>query len=141
MATYKIPPVSTLTTLTTAERAGVLDHLFEPCVPLHTLSVELLKEKTFSSYDSLIARIAVQLMDLAGSTSTSDTKWLEAILEAHPRLGQKKVDSAQSRAEQAQLSSSDPLQEEKLFKLNDEYEQTFPGLRYVLVTPLTHSTF
>lgn len=127
----QLPAVTTIPHLSTDERAAILDRLFEPCVPLHTLSVGLLREKTFDSYDDLISSIALQLTDLAGSSSKSDQAWLESILAAHPRLGQSKVESTQSQAEQAQLNSQDDPPGQSLSDLNDLYEQTFPGLRYV----------
>ena len=55
---------------------------------------------------------------------------------AHPRLGEKKVDSEQSRAEQAQLNTGGEAEAEKLRALNEEYEKAFPGLRYVSVLDL-----
>ena len=79
----------------------------------------------------MIASIGVQLTDLADSSSTSDSKWLESILGAHPRLGEKKIDSTQSKAEQAQLALDDGTGQDKLSELNALYERTFPGLRYV----------
>jgi 2-oxo-4-hydroxy-4-carboxy--5-ureidoimidazoline (OHCU) decarboxylase len=71
------------------------------------------------------------LTHLSESASTSDTEWLDKILGAHPRLGEKNVDSAQSKAEQAQLNNGDVEEATKLRELNDQYELTFPGLRYV----------
>lgn len=108
-----------------------MDLLFEPSTQLHTLSVPLLHEKTFESYPDLIAAVGVQLTVLSESASTSDTQWLESILGSHPRLGAKKVDSAQSAAEQSQLQGSAD-EAEILWKLNEEYEAKFPGLRYVV---------
>jgi len=131
MASYKLPPISTLRTLSSPELAAILDHLFEPCVPLHTLSVQLLRDETFSSYDDCITSIGLQLTDLAESASTSDTQWVESILGAHPRLGEKKIDSQQSQAEQAQLASKNQVGQDELAELNASYEETFPGLRYV----------
>lgn len=131
MATYKLPPITALPSLPTAELATILDHLFEPSVPLHTLSVDLLRNQPFSSYNDMIASIGVQLTDLAESSSTSDSKWLESILGAHPRLGEKKIDSTQSKAEQAQLALDAGTGQDKLSELNALYEWTFPGLRYV----------
>lgn len=131
MATYALPPISTLPTLPALELAAILDHLFEPCVPLHTLSVGLLRDRTFSSYDGCITSIGIQLTDLAQSASTSDAQWLESILGAHPRLGEKNVTSKQSQGEQAQLASANEGDQEQLAKLNALYERTFPGLRYV----------
>lgn len=130
MEAFQLPSTSVVPSLSTVDRAAILDHLFEPCTSLHTLSVSLLRETSFKSYDDLISGVGRQLTELAGSASTSDAKWLESILTAHPRLGQGNIDSAQSRAEQAQLKSNAD-EAEALAKLNTEYEQTFPGLRYV----------
>lgn len=128
-----LPPVTSIPSLDTEARAAVLDLLFEPSVPLHTLSVDLLHTKTFPSYNDLIASVGVQLTDLLESASSSDTQWLDSILGAHPRLGEKKVDSAQSRAEQAQLNTGGENEATQLKQLNEEYEAKFPSLRYVLV--------
>lgn len=132
MSTPVLPSTESLSSLSAQERANVLDLLFEPSTSLHTLSVELLKVQEFPSYDDLIAAVGVQLTDLAESSSTSDTKWLESILGSHPRLGAKKVDSAQSQAEQAQLNTGDQNEARQLSQLNEEYESKYPGLRYVV---------
>jgi 2-oxo-4-hydroxy-4-carboxy--5-ureidoimidazoline (OHCU) decarboxylase len=131
MASYQLPPVSGIPTLSTTERASILDALFEPCTALHTLSVDLLHSKNFESYNQLIAKVGGQLTELSESPSTSDTEWLDKILGAHPRLGEKKVDSAQSQAEQAQLNTGGEEEAAKLRSLNEEYEKAFPGLKYV----------
>jgi 2-oxo-4-hydroxy-4-carboxy--5-ureidoimidazoline (OHCU) decarboxylase len=131
MSSFHLPPISSIPTLTTTERTAILDALFEPCTALHTLSVELLHDETFESYDALIISIRNQLTELQHSISTSDTEWLDKILAAHPRLGEKKVDSAQSRGEQAGLNTGGEEEAEQLRELNREYEEKFPGLRYV----------
>ncbi|GIZ37170.1 hypothetical protein CKM354_000062800 [Cercospora kikuchii] len=131
MGVSKLPSVADIPNLPTADRAAILDLLFEPSTQLHTLSVPLLHEKQFESYADLISAIGVQLTDLAESASTSDTAWLEGILGSHPRLGAKKVESAQSQAEQAQLQGNAD-ETEQLRNLNEEYEKTYPGLRYVV---------
>ncbi|RVX65914.1 hypothetical protein B0A52_10221 [Exophiala mesophila] len=137
--TTQLPPITTIPSLTTDERATILDTLFEKCAPLHTLSVSLLRERTFTSYDELIAAVGQQLMDLYDSNLESDDKWLVSILAAHPRLGEKKVESAQSRAEQAKMNAADGAAgaasediAERLANLNQVYEDKFPGLRYVV---------
>jgi 2-oxo-4-hydroxy-4-carboxy--5-ureidoimidazoline (OHCU) decarboxylase len=126
-----LPPVRDIPNLSTHERAAILDLLFEPSVPLHALSVDLLHSTVFTSYDDLIASVCVQLTDLLDSPSSSDMKWLDSILGAHPRLGEKKVDSAQSRAEQAQLNTGGNDEAAQLKQLNEEYEAKYPSLRYV----------
>lgn len=126
-----LPSIDSIPSLSTEERAAILDLLFEPSQQLHTLSVPLLHEQSFSSYQDMIAAVGVQLTELSESASTSDTAWLEDILGSHPRLGAKKVESAQSQAEQAQLQGS-AEEAEQLRSLNEEYEKKFPGLRYVV---------
>lgn len=125
-----LPPVGTVSELDTEDRAQILDVLFEPCRQLHTLSVESLKENIYESYAELIGDVGRQLNVLYNSNLASDEKWLNEILAAHPRLGEKRVDSEQSRAEQAQLRGS-AEESLKLAKLNEAYESKFPGLRYV----------
>jgi hypothetical protein len=128
---FRLPPISGIPALSTIERAAVLDVLFEPCTALHSLSLDLLRTEKFESYNDLIASVGVQLTDLSESPSTSDTEWLDKILGAHPRLGEKKVDSAQSQAEQAQLNTGGEEEATMLRNLNAEYEKTFHGLKYV----------
>lgn len=130
-----LPAIETVPDLSTEQRAQILDVLFEPCRQLHTLSVESLKENTYGSYAELVGDIGRQLQVLYNSNLSSDEKWLNEILAAHPRLGEKKVDSEQSRAEQAQLNQGDPEEAVKLAKLNEAYETTFPDLRYVYAYP------
>ncbi|BFZ59550.1 hypothetical protein YB2330_000561 [Saitoella coloradoensis] len=55
---------------------------------------------------------------------------LLTILSAHPRLGAKKVDSIHSQSEQSSLGGG-PDETQALAQLNREYEDIFPGLRYV----------
>lgn len=126
----KLPPIEQVPSLSTEEKASILDSLFEPSQQLHNLSIPLLNQK-FATYDELIAAVDIQLRHLADSASTSDTQWLLDILGSHPRLGAKKVDSAQSQSEQAQLQGSGD-EAEQLRLLNEEYEKIFPGLRYVV---------
>lgn len=132
-AAHKLPVITTVPYLSTDGRAAILDRLFEPCIPLHTLSINLLQEKKFASYNELIDSIGLQLTALASSSSTSDSTWLQSILAAHPRLGQSKVESSQSQSEQAQLNTGDDSSAQSLIELNQLYENTFPGLRYVCV--------
>jgi 2-oxo-4-hydroxy-4-carboxy--5-ureidoimidazoline (OHCU) decarboxylase len=146
-APITLPPISYLPSLPTTSRTKILDLLFEPSTALHTLSLPLTTPdsptaRDFESYDDLIIAIGLQLTELAESTSTSDTEWLDKILGAHPRLGEKKVDSALSRGEQAAMnkasggegrSREDVEKEQEILRaLNEKYESKFPGLRYVV---------
>jgi len=126
-----LPAIDKLPSLDTEARAQVLDLLFEPCRQLHTLSVEVLQQEHFESYDALITYVGRQLEALRRSDLESDGQWINDILVAHPRLGEKKVDSEQSRAEQAQLNQGGSEEVEKLAQLNKAYEEKYPGLRYV----------
>jgi hypothetical protein len=145
-----LPPISTLPSLPTPSRAAVLDLLFEPCTQLHTLSVSMLRDKSFASYDELAAAVGAQLTELFESGLKSDQDWLDVILNAHPRLGEKKVESELSRREQAAMNSSGvetgggpggaggpsgaeaaEAEAEELRRLNAQYEAVFEGLRYV----------
>ncbi|KAI1277721.1 Oxo-4-hydroxy-4-carboxy-5-ureidoimidazoline decarboxylase [Xylaria sp. FL0933] len=129
---------------------GLTAELAPPPVPPHTSSSlssappTIPDETPFTSYASLIQHIGTLLHQLAISSSFSSSsspsssparEKLHAILGSHPRLGAKKVDSAQSRAEQAQLNTGDAAgadEAERLAALNREYEERFPGLRYVV---------
>ena len=133
-----LPPISAVAALDVEERAAILDLLFEPCTQLHTLAVSTLREKTFASYDELVAAVGDQLRVLFESVMKSDREWLEAILNAHPRLGEKKVESEMSRREQAAMgggggepSGVEEKEAEELRSLNRQYEALFEGLRYV----------
>ena len=127
-----LPPISTLSSLSTTERAHILDTLFEPSTQLHTLSISTLNDGTLDSYPALITTIQQQLESLLESNLASDQEWLERILSAHPRLGAKKPESL-SRASQAEQRASTGTEEEAamLRRLSAEYEARFGGLRYV----------
>ncbi|KAF2681549.1 hypothetical protein K458DRAFT_391931 [Lentithecium fluviatile CBS 122367] len=127
-----LPAVTSLSHLPDEELTTVLDLLFEPSPPLHALSLPVLRSTTFPSYDTLIVAVNAQLTALAQSDKPEDVDKLSEILCSHPRLGEKKVDSEQSRAEQAQLQKGGEEEKEMLAKLNQEYEQKFPRLRYVV---------
>lgn len=127
-----LPAIHTLSHLPDEQLTNVLDLLFEPSPPLHALSLPLLRSTTFPAYDTLIAAVNAQLSALAQSDDPKHVDELSEILCSHPRLGEKKVESEQSRAEQAQLQKGAEEEKEQLAALNREYEQKFPGLRYVV---------
>jgi 2-oxo-4-hydroxy-4-carboxy--5-ureidoimidazoline (OHCU) decarboxylase len=122
-----LPPVSTLPHASDSELTRVLDLLFEPSPPLNALTLPVLRSTTFPSYDVLITAVNAQLKALASSDSPRDVEKLSEILCSHPRLGEKKVDSEQSRKEQAQLQQGAEEEKQKLASLNQEYEEKFPG--------------
>lgn len=126
-----LPPITTLPHASSEDLTHVLDLLFEPSPPLRSITLPVLRSATFPSYDILITAVTAQLSALAGSSDEKDVARLSEILCSHPRLGEKKVDSEQSRKEQAQLQQGAEEEKEKLAALNREYEDKFPGLRYV----------
>lgn len=127
MTSPSLPPISSLSHSPDSTLTHMLDLLFEPSPPLHALTLPVLRSTTFPSYDALITAINAQLTALA---SSGDVEKLSEILCSHPRLGEKKVDSEQSRKEQAQLQGGE--EEGRMLKsLNEEYEGKFLGLRYV----------
>jgi hypothetical protein len=144
-----LPAITSLPTLSDTALTSTLDLLFEPSSDLHTLALPTMRTISFASYEELITTIRDVLLAVAATvSSTSSTSPsssslapsdeakapLLRILSAHPRLGEKKVDSAQSRAEQANLRQGGDSEEvlEELRRLNREYEERFPGLRYVV---------
>lgn len=129
-----LPDVTSLATLPDAEVTAILDLLFEPSDDLHTLALPTLRAITFASYPEMVDTIRDQLLVIAQSVHADPNarKPLHAILGSHPRLGEKKVHSSQSAAEQAQLQAAAEEEAERLAALNREYEARFPGLRYVV---------
>jgi 2-oxo-4-hydroxy-4-carboxy--5-ureidoimidazoline (OHCU) decarboxylase len=137
-----LPPISTLRSLPPTKHVEILSLLFEPSETLIALFAPLLFKQPFDSYDSLISTVAHQLRELAASKDAADGEALEDILASHPRLGEKKVHSALSQMEQKAMENASQtgqetdeakkLEEQEILKsLNEEYEKTFPGLRYV----------
>lgn len=138
-----LPPVEEVPSLTANAQTEVLALLFEPSPTLNSRYVPLLAATPFNSYAALINTIGADLRTLASDDDAENLAALEDILSSHPRLGEKKVDSAMSRMEQAAMNAASKpkegneeeqkKQEEStiLKRLNEEYEKTFPGLRYV----------
>ncbi|KAI0399157.1 Oxo-4-hydroxy-4-carboxy-5-ureidoimidazoline decarboxylase [Xylaria palmicola] len=156
MAAPSLPPVSSLPTADPEQIRSVLDMLFEPSPEIHAIAVPAIQQKQptpevapFTSYASLVRHVGALLFQLANASSSispsspsssppssspspSARDRLHGILGSHPRLGARKVDSAQSRAEQAQLNTGAADEAQCLAALNLEYEERFPGLRYVV---------
>jgi 2-oxo-4-hydroxy-4-carboxy--5-ureidoimidazoline (OHCU) decarboxylase len=133
-----LPPATSLNKIgDDAILTNILDLLFEPSPPLHAMALPMLHARYWLSYDDVIDAIYDSLMLMTEESATADERAeLDVILGSHPRLGAKKVESEQSRAEQAQLQNKGDAdadaEAQMLSDLNDEYEKTFPGLRYVV---------
>ena len=140
MATYKLPSIETLSEVPDDEFLQIIDALFEPNDSLHAVIEEAAEEpedsfkvQEYKSYDELIDAIKQHINYLVfGGRPGEGDEMLFDILQAHPRLGAKKVESAQSQAEQAQLNQGGEEEARKLAALNEEYEKRFRGLRYVV---------
>ncbi|KAK0609766.1 Oxo-4-hydroxy-4-carboxy-5-ureidoimidazoline decarboxylase [Bombardia bombarda] len=141
-ATPFLPAIAGLPTLPDAALISTLDLLFEPAAELHALALPTLRRTiSFSSYPDLIATIRDMLLAIVDGIVTPDDDdedetrtALHGILGSHPRLGEKKKEtlSAQSKGEQAHLVGDSEEVAERLKELNKEYEDRFPGLRYVV---------
>ncbi|EGW31274.1 uncharacterized protein SPAPADRAFT_51300 [Spathaspora passalidarum NRRL Y-27907] len=126
--TYTLLPIEYLSSLSREEISTTLGHLFEPCETLEQLiatSVIPHKEK-YHTYSQFIELVRTELIQ---SLKTLDNDAINAIISAHPRLGDSTT-STHSTNEQKSLGGE--TEREKLKKLNELYEQTFPGLRYVV---------
>ena len=130
MASPALPAIDQLSKLPSGVQGAVLDTLFEPSEDLRRLIVPIMQDHSFGDYAELIALVKSHLETLL--RESRQLSLLDSILRCHPRLGEKKVDSAQSRAEQAQLQSQDEGEAQELAQANRDYETAFPGLRYVV---------
>ncbi|KAI1503290.1 Oxo-4-hydroxy-4-carboxy-5-ureidoimidazoline decarboxylase [Biscogniauxia marginata] len=154
MASPSLPSISSLSTADEGTIISALDTLFEPSPDIHDMVLLAIRQKhvpadsrvssglpatsvsvsgaPFTSYPALINYVGALMLHLVDEPTPERKEMLHRILGSHPRLGAKKVDSAQSQAEQAQLNTGDADEAVKLKALNDEYESRFPGLRYVV---------
>ncbi|KAB8242003.1 Oxo-4-hydroxy-4-carboxy-5-ureidoimidazoline decarboxylase [Aspergillus flavus] len=131
-----LPSLSSLASLPQEQQFQVLDTLFEPSPELHALMAPILANQTFSSYASLIDAVGGRMSALSAANSPTDKAVLVGILGSHPRLGRPKVAQSEhiselSKKEQAQLNTGAEELAERLRLLNAEYEEKFPGLRFV----------
>lgn len=134
-----LPPITALPTLPSPALTAALDLLFEPTCYLHDLVLPFLSSP-FPSYPALIATIRDRLHALVRDAhhphdDPERKHALHGILGSHPRLGEPRegVLSEQSKREQRNLKAGgDEAEGRELARLNKEYEEVFPGLRYVV---------
>lgn len=131
-----LPAPSSLSLLSQEDQFKVLDTLFESSPELHTLMAAVLANQSFSSYNSLIDAVGGRLSALSPADSPVDKDILYGILGSHPRLGRAPAAATDhiselSKKEQANLNMGAEEQAERLKALNAEYEDKFPGLRFV----------
>lgn len=129
-----LPHITDLPSCSDSELAQLLDYLFEPSPAVHSTLLPVVRDATYSSYPGLIDAFQARLMEIALSMNREHpNETLLSILGSHPRLGEKNVESVQSASEQANLKHNASQSEtQKLVRLNKEYEEAFPGLRYVV---------
>ncbi|KAL7953709.1 Oxo-4-hydroxy-4-carboxy-5-ureidoimidazoline decarboxylase [Trichoderma compactum] len=129
MPLERLPPIAFLHSYSDLAQTEVLDLLFEPSPAIHATLLPVIRTAVYSSYPDLIDVCQIRLLSLAAkSAETEPHPVLLSVLGSHPRLGEKNIESAQSVAEQANLQG----ESEELAALNKEYEEAFPGLRYVV---------
>lgn len=135
-----LPALSSLPSLPQEQQFQVLDTLFEPSPELHELMAPVLANQPFSSYTELIDAVGGRMSALSAPNSPKDRDVLFGILGSHPRLGRAPVPvsghmSELSKKEQEQLNTGAEEQAERLRAMNAEYEERFPGLRFVYGVP------
>lgn len=136
---YALPPINQLLQLAQNEQVEVLNHLFEPCSTLSAFIIKnVLPDQNFQSYKDFIETVRSKLLSFLHSEegkANDISPDISKIIAAHPRLGPAKKTgtelSSHSSSEQKSLQGSEE-ESAKLLQLNEEYEATFPGLRYVV---------
>ncbi|AOA61701.1 Hypothetical protein PP7435_CHR1-0627 [Komagataella phaffii CBS 7435] len=143
---YRLPPIDTVRNLPTTQKIQLLAHLFEPCDTLTQYIIPKLfpinteaNEQPFKNYKELIDKchslFSSLLSEINSSADPELTHIANGIIGAHPRLGPQKGGSAlssHSNSEQKSLAGSSAEETARLVELNESYEKTFPGLRYVV---------
>ncbi|KMP08967.1 hypothetical protein CIRG_08649 [Coccidioides immitis RMSCC 2394] len=155
MNTFTLPDISTLPALRPSDCNQILDTLFEPSKHLHSLTESLLLQQKCISYEALIDLVRARLISLASSKAPDDRTVLLDILGSHPRLGEKAPASRSAESEASKGQEERPLSEfskaeqanlsmagqhgtaQHLSLLNREYEEKFPGLRYVYAVEIS----
>ncbi|EGV62293.1 hypothetical protein CANTEDRAFT_115755 [Yamadazyma tenuis ATCC 10573] len=129
---YTLPDIKEVTNLSHEKQSQLLDNLFEPCPTLTAILLQtvLATSTPFSSYKQLIETSRTQLLEYLRSSEQESEKTGEIrpeiakIISAHPRLGGAKKSKKSLQGSQEET--------EMLAKLNAQYEEAFPGLRYVV---------
>lgn len=125
-----LPPFESFMHGTSEIQNGIVELLFEKSDALNLLIHERVIPSRPIDYIALVQGTREALIDLL-NTKSNDGR-IPAIIAAHPRLGASKVDSVSSQKEQASLQAASEIEAEQLKALNQQYEDTFPGLRYVV---------
>lgn len=125
-----LPAITSLPTLPDASLASTLDLLFEPSPELRALALPTVRAMSFASYADLVATVRDELLAVAAAVrdDRGARASLHAALGGHPRLGGGGGGGGISGGEQRGLAGAG----DELAVLNGEYEERFPGMRYVV---------
>lgn len=144
---YSLPEIQYFNQISDSAKIEALDHLFEPCETLQSLILKqlLLHKKIYTSYKQFIEAVRsflLEFLEWAESEASQNSRDIDPrvlkIISAHPRLGASKPTvvavklSEHSSSEQKSLQVGSEEEKNKLLYLNELYESTFPGLRYVV---------
>lgn len=141
----ELPDPLRLSELSRPQLAEVLEQLFERCASLSDFLIDNVfsKNKSFSTYNELIRTCRDKLLTFLTHTEEESTMGgrqidprVSRIISAHPRLGPQPVNqeklSSYSASEQKSLATASKEEAAKLVQMNELYEKTFPGLRYIV---------
>lgn len=131
---YTLPSTKTFVELNLDQKSECLAHLFEPCQTLANLLIHNVFNRNYQSYNDFIesCRVFLLLFLEKEQSKREVLPDIAQIISAHPRLGPSKDKlSSHSSSEQKSLAGSQE-ESQKLASLNALYEETFPGLRYVV---------
>lgn len=138
---YQLPSIEEFRKLSPEEQKEVIDHLFEPCDSLNWFIQSFVIHQRFETYTQFINLVRSELEILvnrngffAVRNGYEANNLINDIISAHPRLGaQPKATTqlSQHSAEEQKKLGGEAMQK-KLAELNERYELTFPGLRYVV---------
>ncbi|KAI5959489.1 uncharacterized protein KGF55_005317 [Candida pseudojiufengensis] len=134
---YQLPTIEEFKSQSAQQQKLVYDHLFEPCDSVTWFIDTYVIKENFKTYPEFIELVRTRLLQTLNQTTFFKSRnskecntLIENIISAHPRLGAPKGTklSEHSTNEQKKLEGI----QSRLKELNEQYESTFPGLRYVV---------
>ncbi|CAD1813312.1 OHCU decarboxylase family protein [Candida parapsilosis] len=136
---YQLPPIEQFRSSPPEEQKVVIDHLFEPCDSLNWFIQSCVIKKNYESYAEFINLVRNELEILvyrngffAVRNGFEANTLINEIISAHPRLGAPKHTKLSQHSAEEQKKLGGEQMQKRLAELNEEYEKTFPGLRYVV---------
>lgn len=136
---YQLPLIKEFRALSLEEQKEVIDHLFEPCDSLNWFIQSFIIRKKYESYPEFINLVRYELEILvhrngffAVRNGFEANSLINDIISAHPRLGAPKTTKLSEHSAEEQRKLGGEEMQKRLAELNEKYEKTFPGLRYVV---------